>query len=633
MAATPDKTIVDVFWRRVRDTPESPAIMHKVQGQYTTVIWREHGLIVELAMAGLAKNGISAGAHVAILSHSNPKWTWADLAILSLGCVTVPIYPTLAIAEVDYLVRHSEVSCIFAEDESQLNKLLAVKNTPPNLKSIVLLSGSAPPSRDNLRIMTWDDLLKDGEIYLLAHKEELNNLRQAITPETLASIVYTSGTTGVPKGVMLHHRQIISVCQSIGERLDFSERDLVLSFLPLSHVYERVGGQFMSVFFGVTMAYAEGIETVPKNMVETRPSILNGVPRFYEKAYQRIQYEVRHLPKPQQILIKWAFGLNKRNSAKVVGAIKGSFEDRSTTAAERTNAEKGAESQKSLARQLHQAELRAADRLVFSKIRRRFGGRLRMMVSGAAPLPKDVQEFFDTIGLCIVEGYGLTESTAPLACNTPKENRVGTVGRPLTGVEAKIASDGELLVRGTTIFSGYYKDPDATREAFEDGWFKTGDIAEIDDEGYIRIKDRKKDIIITAGGKHVAPQFIENLFKGDPLISHCLVYGDKRKFISCLFTLHADAVKALATKHKIAGSDMDKLILEPAIIKEVEAAVNKRNDGLANFEKIKKFALLAKDFTIEDNELTPTFKVKRKLVTEKYKELLDGLYPPETGEP
>lgn len=602
------KSIIDVFWKQVESVAERPAILHKVKGEYTPVIWREHGLMVELAMAGLAKNGFGAGAHLAIMSQPNPKWTWSDIAALSLKAVTVPIYPTLAVPEVEYLIKHSDAQGIIVEDEGQMNKVLAIQNLPESLKFLVLMSGQAPPSRDNLRIMTWDDLLKDGEIYLLSHKVDLVKLRESVSPEDLASIVYTSGTTGVPKGVMLHHKNIIHVCRSIGERLDFREQDLVLSFLPLSHVYERVGGQFLSIYFGITMAYAEAIESVPKNMVETRPTIINGVPRFYEKAYQRIQFESRKLPKPQQILIKWALGLSKRFAS----------DDAS-----------GDSPVHSLTKQLHQAELRAADRLVFSKIRRRFGGRLRMMVSGAAPLPKEVQDFFDTIGLCIVEGYGLTETCAPVACNTPESNRPGTVGKPLGGVQVKIASDGELLLKGDSIFSGYYKNPDATQEAFEDGWFKTGDIAELDQDGYIRIKDRKKDIIITAGGKHVAPQYIENLFKGDQLISHCLVYGDRRKFISCLFTLNRDNLKAFGEANKLSFKEVEELAENKLVKEQVEATVNRINEQLANFEKIKRFAILAKDFSIEDNELTPTFKVKRKFVTEKYREILDGLYPVE----
>jgi long-chain acyl-CoA synthetase len=600
-----EKTVIDVFWRRV-ESGERAAIMQKVNGNYTPVIWREHGRVVELAMGGLARHGIEKGSHVAILSQPGPKWTWADVAILSLGGVSIPIYPTLNAPEVDFLIKHSDSVGIFVENEYQLKKILERPEIAPALKFVVLFEGEAPPSIDNLRILKWDDLLKDGEIYLLTKKAEVEALRRAITPEMVASIVYTSGTTGIPKGVMLTHDNIFAVCRSINGRMHFSEHDLALSFLPLSHVYERVGGQFLSIYAGIPLAYAEAIDTVPRNMVETHPTVINGVPRFYEKAYQRIQMEVKNLPKAQQILINWAFGLNKKTP------------DASGT--DTTNA---------IMKQLHAAELRAADRLVFSKIRRRFGGRLRMLISGAAPLPHEVQRFFDTIGLDILEGYGLTETSAPLACNALEDNRPGTVGRPLDCVEVKVAEDGELLVRGASVFGGYYKNQAATDEAFEEGWFKTGDIASVDDDGFITIKDRKKDIIITAGGKHVAPQYIENLFKGESLISHCLVYGDRRKFITCLLTLNRDMVKNLADKKKISFKTIEELFVHPIIKEEVDNAVGRINQTLATFERIKRYEILEKDFTIEDEELTPTFKVKRKHVTAKYQGVLDSMYPDE----
>jgi len=644
-----EKTIIDVFWRRVQ-SGEKPAIYHKIGGQYRPIIWREHGRVVELAVGGLAKLGVEAGSHLSILSQPNPKWTWADLATLSLGAVSVPIYPTLNPPEVDFLIKHSDSVGIFVENELQLRKILDRVSLPEQLKFVIMFEGNPPPSPANLRILRWDDLLKDGEIYLLSHKDLVQDYRKQITPDTVASIVYTSGTTGIPKGVMLSHNNIFSVCRAVNERMHFSEHDMALSFLPLSHVYERVGGQFLSIFCGVPLAYAEAIETVPRNMVEMHPTIINGVPRFYEKAYQRIQTEVKNLPKAQQILINWAFGLNKR--PPLITPSSGNFAGESGdndhelkpvgangTASGANNGDhapgkkmigpSAPETKNAIIKQLHAAELRAADRLVFSKIRRRFGGRLRMLISGAAPLPPEVQRFFDTIGLNILEGYGLTETSAPLACNALENNRPGTVGRPLNGVQVKIAEDGELLVKGASVFSTYYKNPQATTEAFEEGWFKTGDIAAIDADGFIIIKDRKKDIIITAGGKHVAPQYIENLFKGEAFISHCLVYGDRRKFISCLLTLNKDMVKSVADRHKLSYKQVEELYQHPLIKEEVDAAVARINQALATFERIKRYEILDNDFTVEEEELTPTFKVKRKFVTAKYQALLDSMYPEE----
>ncbi len=633
-----EKTIIDVFWRRVQ-SGEKPAIYHKVQGTYAPVIWREHGRVVELAMGGLAKLGVVAGTHLSILSQPNPKWTWSDLATLSLGAVTIPIYPTLNAPEVDFLIQHSDSIGVFVENEFQLRKILDRPTLAPKLQFVVMLDGNAPPSSEKLRILKWDDLLKDGEVYLLSHKDLVQDSKKHITPDTVASIVYTSGTTGIPKGVMLSHHNIFAVCQAVDQRMHFSENDLALSFLPLSHVYERVGGQFLSIYGGVPMAYAEAIETVPRNMTETHPTIINGVPRFYEKAYQRIQSEVKNLPKAQQILINWAFGLNKKpplvtpSNGSFSGEVDSDGEIERGSASAQVAAKivrpSAPDTKNAIIKQLHAAELRAADRLVFSKIRRRFGGRLRMLISGAAPLPPEVQRFFDTIGLNILEGYGLTETSAPLACNALETNRPGTVGKPLDGIEVKVAEDGELLVKGPSVFSTYYKNPEATREAFEDGWFKTGDIAAIDADGFIIIKDRKKDIIITAGGKHVAPQYIENLFKGEAFISHCLVYGDRRKFITCLLTLNQDMVKSVADRHKLSYKKVEELYQHPLIKEEVDAAVNRINQALATFERIKRYEILDNDFTVEEEELTPTFKVKRKFVTAKYQAVLDSMYPEE----
>jgi len=623
MASEIEKTIVDVFWRRVEKTSERPAIMHKLQGNYQPIIWREQGRVVELAMGGLAKLGIASKSHLAILSQPSPKWSWADLATLSLGGVSIPIYPTLNPPEVDFLIKHSDAVAIFVENELQLRKILDRPSLPEKLKFAVIFEGEAPPSTDQLKILKWDELLKDGEVYLLSHKNLVQDSIKDVTPDMVASIVYTSGTTGIPKGVMLSHDNIYSVCAAVADRMSFTENDLALSFLPLSHVYERVGGQFLSIYSGITLAYAETIESVPRNMVETHPTIINGVPRFYEKAYQRIQSEVKNLPKTQQILINWAFSLNKK---PIELAATESMASRNHSQASNI------EVKNAITKQLHAAELRAADRLVFSKIRRRFGGRLRMLMSGAAPLPPEVQRFFTTIGLNVLEGYGLTETSAPLSCNDLESNRPGTVGRPLKGVEVKLAEDGELLVRGPNVFKTYYKNPEATDEAFADGWFKTGDIAGIDNDGFITIKDRKKDIIITAGGKHVAPQYIENLFKGEAIVSHCLVYGDRRKFITCLLTLNREMLKTVASRHKLTYKDVDELYHHPLIKDEVDAAVGRINQSLATFERIKRYEVLPNDFTIEEEELTPTFKVKRKYVTAKYQGVLDSMYPDEEVE-
>lgn len=602
------ETIVDVFWERVKKHPEKAAILHKKDGSFRPVIWREHGRVVELAAGGLLKLGVERNQKVAIMSQTRPEWTWADLAILSIAGTTVPVYPTLASPEARYIMDHSDAVGVFVENAGQLTKVLSIPVLPPKLRFVIQMEGAIQASDSRLRILSWDDLLKDGEVHLPGHPNDLPDRISSVQPTDLATIVYTSGTTGIPKGAMLLHSTIHSVCKSILETSEFFESDLALSFLPLAHVYERVGGQFFSIFAGFTVAYAESMERVPQNMQEVKPTILNGVPRFFEKAYQRIQAEIRKMPKAQQYLIRWALALGRRASKY----------------------EQANDTEQIVAKTIYKTELRVADRIVFSKIRNRFGGRLRVMVSGAAPLAEEVQSFFETIGLTIVEGYGLTETAAPAVANTLKDRKIGTVGKPLPGVQLKLAEDGEILLKGASIFNGYYKNEQASKDAFtEDGWFMTGDIGELDSNGYLRILDRKKDIIITAGGKHIAPQRIENLFRGDPLISQILVYGDRRKFISALITLNEENVKAFATANNIQYKNYDELINHPLVVKSVETAVNERNEALSNYEKVKKWKILDKDFSIEGDELTPTLKIKRKMVTERYKSVLDGFYDAE----
>jgi long-chain acyl-CoA synthetase len=603
----PKETLVDIFWRRVKETPDRTAILHKVNGSFTPVTWKDHGRTTQNAANGLLHYGLEPLDKVAILSQTRPAWTWADIAALSCGAVTVPIYPTLSPGEVQYLVKHSDAKILFAETDWQAKKILDAEECPPLLKLIVIFEGAAPPSTGEVNCITWDDLVAHGEKYSQNHREQLEERTAAVTPANLASIIYTSGTTGVPKGVMLLHCNFYSVCKSMTELVGFKESDLALSFLPLSHVYERVGGQFLSIYQGLMIAYAESIEAVPKNMMEVQPTVLNGVPRFYEKAYQRIQMQIKDMAKPQQILIRWAFNLGKR--------------------AAKLSAKDGA-----LMKKFYRGELRIADRLVFSKIRKRFGGRLRIMVSGAAPLSHEVQSFFETLGFEMVEGYGLTETSAPISCNTPEANHHGTVGKPLPGVQIKIAEDGEILAKGPTIFAGYYKNEEATKDSLNDGWFFTGDIGEVDSDGFLRIKDRKKDIIITAGGKHIAPQYIENMFKGQGMVSNILVYGDRRKYVTALITLNPDSLLKFAADNGLKDAngaivkDTAQLAAHKAVYESVEKLVATKNENLAQFEKIKKFTILPVDFSAETNELTPTFKVKRKVVTEKYKEILDRMY-------
>lgn len=604
------RTIVDVFWHRVDKTPEKVSIMHKVDGAYKTVSWLESGAIAEKLGAALLEKGIDFNSKVAISSSSCSRWTWADISILSVGAVTVPIYPSLNAQECDFVLQHSESEAVFLENARQLKKLASISKLPERLKFVVLMEGT-PQDELAIPVFSWEEFLAIGAQRLNRQGDCVSARLTKLDPDSLATIVYTSGTTGVPKGAMIMHANILYVCKTISANVGFNSDDVALSFLPLSHIFERVGGQFMAVYEGIPLAFAESMETVAQNITEVKPTIMNAVPRFYEKAYNKIQSNIRQLPTPQQYFARWAMSLGRR-------ALKAEQEE--------------GNGNKEVARQIYRTELRIADRFVFRKIRQRFGGKLRFMVSGAAPLSTEVHQFFESIGIPILEGYGLTESTAPIACNKPSTNRRGTVGRPLPGLEVRIAEDGEILVRGPSIFHGYYKNQEATDAAFNDGWFLTGDIGEFDSDGYLQIKDRKKDIIITAGGKHVAPQFLENKLAGQGLISRILVYGDRRKYITALITLNPDELKVFADQQSMHYSNAQDMSKNSKVIENVQKQITECNATLASFEQIKRFLILENDFSIETNELTPTLKLKRKFVTEKFKELLDGLYEKEDVE-
>lgn len=599
------QTVIQIFWQRAEKSPDGTAVLLKSNGAYKPISWGEQAGKVGAIAAALLSFGVKKQDKVAIMSASCAKWTWADLAVLSVSAVTVPIYPSLNSEEMEYLLQHSEAVGLFVDNKSQLKKILSLSRIPPELRFIVCFDQGLADVSLSMPIHSFDKLLVD---FCGKDDHRVKEIVLAIKPDDLATIVYTSGTTGVPKGAMIKHSNIYFICKSLSTAIGFTPDDLALSFLPLSHIFERVGGQFMAIYQGLSLAYAESMESVATNIVEVRPTMMNAVPRFYEKVYSRIQGQIRLLPKAQQYLARWALSIGKR-------AVR-----------EKEQSKNG---KKEMAGRIYRTELRVADRLVFRKIRQRFGGRLRFLASGAAPLSFEVQQFFEIIGLPILEGYGLTETTAPVACNRPADNRSGTVGKPLAGVDVKIAADGEILVRGPSIFSGYYKNPEATKEAFCDGWFLTGDIGDLDADGYLRIKDRKKDIIITAGGKHIAPQLMENLLAGQGLISRALIYGDRRKYVAALITLNQDELKSFAQRHGIEYSGLVELTHHSQVVAEVEKTIQALNLKLASFEQIKRFLILDNDFSIDAGELTPTLKLKRKVVTQKYKNLLDSLYDQE----
>jgi long-chain acyl-CoA synthetase len=594
------ETLVDVFWKQVAAEPERTAILHKLGDDYVPVTWAEQGKLVEMAAGGLMSLGVRQGDKVAILSHSRPHWTWADLAILSTGAVTVPIFPTAAPDEMHFLLEHSEAVGVFAQDIEQLTRLLGTGKPPAGLKFAVLFDRCESAGALPLRLWSWERLSEEGQSFLASHPGALKDRLVRIEPEDLATIVYTSGTTGVPKGAMLLHKNIHAACQAVSNHLAFcKDEDLAFCFLPLSHIYARINTQFMAIFDCVRLAYAESVETASANISQVRPTVVVAVPRFFEVIYSRIQAEVRRMPGLRRHISRWALSL----------------------VAEAGNTRGGR-----LEQILRRVELAIADRLVFRRIRQRLGGRVRMIISGGAPLLPNIQQFFTGIGLTVVEGYGLTETAAAITCNDPQAVRPGTVGKPLNGTEIRIADDGEILVRGPSVFAGYYRSEKETRQSLRDNWFLTGDLGELDQDGSLKITGRKKDIIVTASGKNVAPQRIESLFADEKLISKVVVYGDRHSYLTALITLKADELLAFGQANALGCSSVAELARHPLVRAEVERAVRARNKQLAGYEQIKRFHILEEDFTIEAGELTPTFKVKRQALAEKYKGLLEQLY-------
>jgi long-chain acyl-CoA synthetase len=584
-------TLSKAFWRSVVQHGEKPALLVKREKQYRPITYTELGRRVYAFARALHELGVRKGDRVAILAENCPEWAITDWATLCLGAITVPIYPTLTAPQVSEILRDSEPKVLVVSDKKQRRKACeAVEGTGLNPQMICIEpdSGSETPSFEQM-------LNQPGALT----ESELRALVDASQPDDIITFIYTSGTTGEPKGAMLTHRNLISNIEAVLELIDWRPDDVFLSFLPLSHVFERMGGHFLPIYAGLTIAYAESLFTLANDMVEVKPTLMLGVPRFYASVMDRILASVRQMPPLRQKLFYRMLE---------VGKVYAQCwrEGRSAP----------------LGVRLQHAIL---DKLVAAKIRERVGGRLRYFVSGGAALPKEVAEFFHAFGILIIEGYGLTETSPVLTVNPPRAPRFGSVGKPIRGVEIKIAEDGEILAHGPNIMLGYYKKPEATAAAIDpDGWFHTGDVGHMDADGYLYITDRKKDIIVLANGKNVAPQPIENMLKQSELVQEAVVYGDGMSAPVALIVPNIDALRAFAKQAGIEA-DGDALLNHDAIQKRFRQELERVNRELADFQRLKGFRLISKPFSIETGELTPTLKVKRRVVAEKYAHLLQEM--------
>jgi long-chain acyl-CoA synthetase len=545
---------------------------------------------------GLESIGIQRGDRVAILSENRPEWAIADFACLTSGVTDVPLYPSLPAEQLRYPLRDSGTAAMFVSTEAQAEKIATIRGDLPALKTVVVFDAAAAGRAD----MTLDALEQRGAaIDSPSRAASFRDEALRVQPDDLATLIYTSGTTGEPKGVMLTHDNIYSNVAATRNALAMRGDDVSLSFLPLSHILQRMG-DYWFLATGTCIAYVDSFDLVPLAMSQVRPTIAISVPRLYEKMYARVLENALAGSAIKKRIFFWARSVADRwADEKLAGREPAGF----------------------LAFQY-----RVAQRLVFSKLKARTGGRLRYFVSGGAPLAPEINKFFYAAGLMILEGYGLTETSPVIGVNTPENFRIGTIGKPIDGVEVKIADDGEILTRGPHVMRGYYNKPDATREAIDgEGWFKTGDIGVIED-GFVRITDRKKDIIVTAGGKNIAPQPIENAVKTNKYVSQAVMIGDKRKFPVMLVVPNWDNLEKWAKVKNILWTDRAQLLAMPTVQAKMDKEVRSKFEGLASFETPKKVALLEHDFSVDSGELTPTLKVKRRVVDRNYKTIIDGLY-------
>jgi len=594
-----EQSLARMFWHRVEKSAGSPAQKFKQQGTWKTLTWREVGNAVRDLAAGLVTLGRRPGDAVGILSTSRAEWVQADFAIFSAGCVTIPIYPTYPPDLIEYIVNDAGVKTLIVEDPTQLAKVLEVDKAMPGLEQIVIMQGyeGREPSP---RRFTWEALRRLGREKADSLKAELANRVDGIKRDDVATIVYTSGTTGPPKGVVQTHGNHLSALESAAQTTSIAEGDVHLLFLPLAHSFARLES-FIGVHRGLCTAFAESIDKLRENLPETQPHFICSVPRVFEKVYAGAMARAEGGSPVKRKIFNWALAVGKE-----VSRLKQANRPVPTALA---------------------LKYKLAEKLVFSKMQAALGGRLRFAVSGGAPLSREIAEFFHAAGILILEGYGLTETCPVLTNNREDAYKFGSVGRPVPGVDVKIAADGEILGRGGNIAKGYFKKTEATREVFlEDGWFATGDIGRFDEDGFLFITDRKKDLIVTAGGMNIAPQNIENLLKGDPFISQVMVHGDRRPYPVALITLNPEELAKFAREQGIMAGDPSVLAKHPKVVERVQRTVDHKNSELQSYAKIKKFVILPEDFTVENGALTPTLKVKRKVISERHRPVLDALY-------
>jgi long-chain acyl-CoA synthetase len=592
------ETFPDLFFKQVEAKQDRVALRRKEHGIWKRMTWKEYGNRVQKAAAGLLALGLDPGDSVAILGENRPEWLICHLAVMSIGCVTCGVYATCAPEQVAYVVGHSESKVLFADNEEQVDKVLQIL-PKLNLKRVVVWDPKGLWGFTHPDIFFFDDFMEEGEKYLREHPKGVSERMGAIDPQHTAMMIYTSGTTGPPKGAMITHHNILSITDSFMSAVPFYEKDEMLSYLPLAHIYENLISLFQAVKGGGTVNFVESLDTLAQNLREVSPTVFASVPRIWEKFASVVEIRMSD----STVLKKALYRLAVLVGLRYIRAKKRTRE-----------------------RFLWSLLYWPLYGLVLYHLKRQLGlERVRYAVCAAAPASPELFEYFNALGVPLREGYGQTESTGVIALQRIDRPRWGYVGEPVPGMEVKIDEDGEILTRGPGVFKGYYKDPELTASTIKDGWLHTGDVGALED-GFIKILDRKKDIIITAGGKNITPAFIENKLKFSPYIQDAVVIGERRKYLVALILIDEDNVTKYAQDHRIPFTTFADLTQNPEIKKLIEGEVSKVNKTLSQVETIKKFELLPRRFYEEDGDVTPTKKVKRRFLEKRYADLIQKMY-------
>jgi long-chain acyl-CoA synthetase len=587
-----------LFFQQVEAKQDRVALRRKEHGIWKRTTWKEYGNRVQKAAAGLLSLGLGPGERVAILGENRPDWLICHLAVMSIGCVTCGVYSTSAPEQVAYVLGHSESKVLFADNEEQVDKVLQILSKL-DLKRVVVWDAKGLWGFSHPDIVFFDEFLEEGEAYLRAHPESISERMKAIDPQDTAMMIYTSGTTGPPKGAMITHHNILSITDSFMSAVPFHEKDEMLSYLPLAHIYENLISLFQAVKGGGTVNFVESLDTLAQNLREVSPTVFASVPRIWEKFASVVEIRMSD----STVLKKAVYRLAVLAGLRYVRAGQGTKE-----------------------RLLWSLLYWPLYGLVLYHLKRQLGlERVRYAVCAAAPASPELFEYFNALGVPLREGYGQTESTGVIALQRIDRPRWGYVGEPVPGMEVKIDEDGEILTRGPGVFKGYFKDPELTASTVKDGWLHTGDVGTLED-GFIKILDRKKDIIITAGGKNITPAFIENKLKFGPYIQDAVVIGERRKYLVALILIDEDNVTKYAQDHRIPFTTFADLTQNPEIRKLIEGEVSKVNKTLSQVETVKKFELLPRRFYEEDGDVTPTKKVKRRFLEKRYEDLIQKMY-------